>query len=249
MLHRAGAFGGGEGPSDGSDWTWVAVPVGFVAGSIPFSNLMARRVRGVDLRRVGTHTVSGTGLFAVAGFGPLALAGILEVAKGAVGPMVAKQLAARFDGAPRPDVEAAAAGAAVVGHNWSPFLGGAGGRGLSPAIGALLATAPAGSGILLAGLTLGKAAGEAALGCFGAYAALVPAVRRVHGRDAAWAAVAVVVPIVLKRLAGNERPTARGVRPYVWRLLFDRDSRHPSQAGGDPVAAIPTRRTLVGAGR
>lgn len=41
--------------------------VAFAAGSIPFSNLAARRARGVDLRRVGTGTVSGSALYRVAG--------------------------------------------------------------------------------------------------------------------------------------------------------------------------------------
>jgi glycerol-3-phosphate acyltransferase PlsY len=218
----------------------LAVPVGFVAGSIPFSNLMARRVRGVDLRRVGTGTVSGTGLFDVAGFGPLAVAGILEVAKGAVGPVVAKQLAARAEREASADVVAASAAAAVAGHNWSPFLGGAGGRGLSPAIGALLATGPAGSATLVAGLTLGRLAGETALGCLAAYAVLVPVTRRVHGRDAAWAAAAVVVPMLAKRLAGNERPAAPGIRPYLWRLLFDRDGRWDARRPVSARAALAT---------
>jgi hypothetical protein len=37
--------------------------VAFAAGSIPFSYLAARRTQGVDLRRVGTGTVSGTSLY------------------------------------------------------------------------------------------------------------------------------------------------------------------------------------------
>ena len=67
----------------------AAIPAGFVAGSVPFSNLMAHRTRGVDLRTVGTGTVSGTALYQQAGFLPLATAGIFEVAKGAVGPALA----------------------------------------------------------------------------------------------------------------------------------------------------------------
>src|SRR5215207_11681746 len=61
----------------------------FVAGAIPFSYVAGRRARGVDLRRVGTGTVSGTSLYRVAGFGPMAAAGILDVAKGAAGPALA----------------------------------------------------------------------------------------------------------------------------------------------------------------
>jgi len=193
----------------------AAVGVGFVSGALPCSNWMARRVGGIDLRTVGTGTVSGSGLYEVAGFRPLAGAGILDVAKGAVGPALAGRQSA--------GVAAWAAGAAVAGHNWSPLLGGAGGRGLSPAIGALAVTAPVGSAVVLAGLAGGRLAGETALGTLVALAALVPVVRRVHGREAGWAATAVLVPMLAKRLAGNRRPAHPGLAPYGWRLLYDRD--------------------------
>ena len=60
--------------------------------------------------------MSGTALYRVAGFTPLAVAGVLDVAKGAVGPLLA--------GRDRPVLAAVAGGAAVAGHNWSPWLRG-----------------------------------------------------------------------------------------------------------------------------
>lgn len=114
----------------------LAVAAGFCAGSVPFSNFGARWFAGVDLRSVGTGTVSGTGLYDVAGKGPLVVVGLLELAKGALGPVLA--------GREHPWAAALAGGAAVTGHNWSPLLGGAGGRGISPAMGALVPYAPVG---------------------------------------------------------------------------------------------------------
>src|SRR5713226_6576931 len=131
--------------------------VAFAAGAIPFSYVAARRARGVDLRRVGTGTVSGTSLYRVAGFGPLAVAGVLDVAKGAAGPALATA-------AGHPALAALAGGAAVAGHNWSPFLRGAGGRGLSPALGALLVVAWPGTVLLLAGMALGRIVRETGIG-------------------------------------------------------------------------------------
>jgi glycerol-3-phosphate acyltransferase PlsY len=195
----------------------IAVAAGFSAGAIPFSNIVARRRAGVDLRTVGSGTVSGTGLYAVAGTGPLIAVGLVELAKGAIGPLLAgrdHRLAAALAG-----------GAAVAGHNWSPVLGGAGGRGISPAIGALLVTAPAGSGVLVAGLALGKLAGETAIGSFVADLALVPVAARAHGRAGFVAACAVLIPIVAKRLLGNAPPLRPGASVYLNRLLLDRDTR------------------------
>jgi glycerol-3-phosphate acyltransferase PlsY len=199
--------------------TALGLGIGFLAGAVPFSNLAARRLRGVDLRRVGTGTVSGTALYQVAGFGPLAVAGLLDVAKGAAGPLLV--------GRRRPAAAALASGLAVAGHNWSPFLGGAGGRGISPAMGALAVVAWPGTALLLAGLAAGRLAGETALGALAAQAGLVPLLAATRGRRGLFAGIAVLVPLLAKRLAGNAPPSpgSRPAQVYLARLLYDRDQR------------------------
>lgn len=187
-------------------------------GAIPFSNIAARALRGVDLRREGTGTVSGTGLYDVAGLGPLLLVGCVEVAKGAVGPLVA--------GRRRPVLAALAGGAAVAGHDWSPFLGWAGGRGISPALGALSVNAWPGSAVLLTGLALGRLAHQTSVGTFAADLALVPILAMTHGRRGALAGAAVLVPMLAKRVLGNrpvEAPPGSRTRVYLNRLVFDQD--------------------------
>lgn len=226
MTPAALRGGPGEPPAGGRSGplrAWLAVPVGYAVSSIPFANLAARITKGVDLRSVGNGTVSGTGLYQVAGFGPLAVAGILEVAKGTVGPLIA--------GRRHPLLAAGAAGASVMGHNWSPLLGGAGGRGLSPAIGALGVTAPLGAGLILAGMAAGRLAGETAIGSLAADAALVPAVKRVHGREGALSAAAVLFPMLVKRMVGNRPASRPAPEVYLWRLLFDRDTCRPATVG------------------
>src|SRR5581483_8505004 len=184
----------------------LVVGAGWLAGAVPFSQVAARVTRGVDLRDVGNGTVSGTALHEVAGFGPLAVAGVFEVGKGAVGPLLAGE---------RKLLAALAGGVAVAGHDWSPLLGGAGGRGISPAVGALLVQAPAGAALLLGGMAVGSLVVDVVL---------VPVVAKVHGRDAGWAAAAVLAPMIVKRLAGNRPPPREGrARVLLHRLLFDRD--------------------------
>jgi acyl phosphate:glycerol-3-phosphate acyltransferase len=187
----------------------VVLAAGYVAGAVPFAQIGAARRRGIDLRRVGSGTVSGTGLYRVAGFRALAAYGVLEVAKGAVGPA----LAARREGRTSA-LAAATAGAAVIGHNWSPFLRGAGGRGV----------APLGAAVLATGLGVGKWAGETAIGCAVADAALLPVLRRAGGSPQARVGAAVLVPIVVKRLVGNGPPQRRSLHVYLLRLLLDRDA-------------------------
>jgi len=197
----------------------VVLAAAWLAGGVPFSQIAARRTREVDLRHVGTGTVSGTGLYQVAGFGPLAVAGIADVGKGALGVLLA--------GPDRPVLAALAGGLAVVGHNWSPFLRGAGGRGLSPSLGALLPRHWPGTVTLLAGMAGGRLARASAVGVLVADAALVPVLARARGRAGVWAGAAVLAPMLVKRLAGNRRPAESGPGVYLRRLVLDRDTWAP----------------------
>jgi glycerol-3-phosphate acyltransferase PlsY len=216
--------GGDDGPRRPELPGAVVVVLAWLAGSVPFSGLAARLLRGVDLRRHGTGTVSGTGLYRVAGFGPLAVAGSLDVAKGAVGPLLA--------GRHRPLVGVAATAAAVAGHNWSVFLGGSGGRGVSPALGASLVSAPEGTAVLAAGLALGRLARQTGLGTFVALVALFPVLARRRGAGGALSALALAGPVLAKRVAGDRplRPGRRAAQVAA-RLVLDRDlAAGPAQA-------------------
>jgi glycerol-3-phosphate acyltransferase PlsY len=191
----------------------------FFVGSVPTANLFARATRGVDLREVGSGTVSGTSLYRVAGFLPLAAAGLLDIGKGALGPLLA--------GTDRPVLAAFAGGAAVIGHNWSPFLRGAGGRGIAPALGALLVNAWPGAVLLLVGLTVGRLVHRTGVVSLVAELLLVPLLALTNGRDGALAGAAIAVPMIVKRVLGNARPlVAPGSglrRVYLHRFLFDHD--------------------------
>ena len=184
----------------------------FVAGAVPFSNLVARWTRGVDLRHTGTGTVSGTSLYRVAGFPALAGAGICDVAKGGLGPLLLVH---------HPILAGIAGGCA--GHNWSPFLGGHGGRGIAPALGSLLVNAWPGAVLLLAALVLSRVFRQTGLGSFVAEAVMTPVLLVTNGTSGAVAGGAIAAPMLVKRVVGNARPAERGVGVYVHRLLFDRD--------------------------
>lgn len=193
----------------------AVVALGWLAGSIPFSNIAARARAGVDLRDVGGGTVSGTALHSVAGFGPLAVAGVCDIAKGAVGPALA--------GRERPMLAAAATVASVAGHNWSPWLRGAGGRGISVAMGSLLVQGWPGTVVLASGLAAGRLCRQTGLGSFVADVALVPVLARTRGRAGLLAGAGVAGVMLAKRLAGNRPPVRPGVDVYLHRLLYDRD--------------------------
>jgi glycerol-3-phosphate acyltransferase PlsY len=197
----------------------VVVGAAWLAGSVPFAHVFARALRRVDLRTVGSGTVSGTSLYRVAGFGPLAVAGIADIAKGSVGPALA--------GPDRPALAAVAGAAGVAGHNWSPWLRGAGGRGISPAMGALLVRDWPGSVTLLGGMAAGRILRSTGLGSAVADVALVPVLRRWRGREGALVGGAILAPMIAKRLLGNRPGAPATPSTYLYRLLFDRDTRRP----------------------
>ncbi len=199
----------------------IVLLVSLLVGAIPFSGLAAWRLRRVDLRDYGTGTVSGTSLYRIAGFGPMAAAGILEVGKGALGPLLA--------GHHRPELAALAGGLAVVGHNWSPFLRGAGGRGFSVSLGVLVVLGWPGAVLLLGLFIIGLLLKQSGLATFVAMLALAPLLGALYGTSGVWTGLALAVPMFAKRVAGNRPAPAPKFPAYVTRLLFDHD---PAVASG-----------------
>jgi glycerol-3-phosphate acyltransferase PlsY len=116
--------------------------IGYLIGAVPVGLIVARGVGGFDIREVGSRRTGATNAMRTLGFGWAALVFVLDVAKGAAAVLLARLLYQA--GAPgSPEWVAAAAGiAAIVGHNWSVFIGFTGGRGVATAAGGLLAIAP-----------------------------------------------------------------------------------------------------------
>ena len=106
----------------------------FLAGSIPFSWLLGR-LRGTDIRRVGSGNVGATNLLRSCGTG-IGVAGLAMDAMKGAGP-VAVAMVLDLSG----PVRAACAILAVLGHILTPWLGFRGGKGVATAMGALLVLA------------------------------------------------------------------------------------------------------------
>jgi len=192
-------------------------------GSIPVSNIISRATTGQDLRYVGTGTVSASNLYQAAGIGPFAAACLLDLGKGAIAAGLVRHR--------HPGLIAAAAGLAVAGHNWSLYQAGAGGRGVVPATGILLVAAPPGAALVTAGIAVGHVMGDTAPACFAVQLLLVPALAAVKGRRGALLGLAVVMPMLAKRMLGNG-PLSRGHlrQTFITRMIYDRDTR--SREGG-----------------
>src|SRR3970040_391185 len=116
-----------------SPWVlyWPLLLVGaYLLGSIPFAQVIGR-VRGIDLRLVGSGNVGAGNLTRVAGWPWGLAAGVLDGLKGLFAVLIAQEM-----GFTRGAVGMVGL-AAVIGHNWSLFMRGRSGPGLGTSVGVL----------------------------------------------------------------------------------------------------------------
>ncbi|MGC8666545.1 MAG: glycerol-3-phosphate 1-O-acyltransferase PlsY [Chthonomonadales bacterium] len=113
----------------------LAVVLGYLLGSLPFGLYIAKWWKGIDVREHGSGNIGATNVYRVVGAPAGVLVFILDVGKGLAPPAAASALGLSA-------VWQVAAGmAAILGHNFSPFLGFKGGKGVSTSLGVLLGVA------------------------------------------------------------------------------------------------------------
>lgn len=112
-------------------WRLVLVGVSaYLLGSLPPGIFWSWVARGIDVRRHGSGRTGGTNVWRSVGFLPALLTAIFDGLKGTAAVWLAGVL-----GAPR-WAQAVAGALAVVGHNYSLFLGLRGGAGTAASVGA-----------------------------------------------------------------------------------------------------------------
>jgi acyl phosphate:glycerol-3-phosphate acyltransferase len=114
----------------------VVIFIGYFLGSIPFSYIIARLVKHIDIREKGSGNVGTLAVWRYVNpfFGVIALAA--DMGKGALAVFTAQWLGVDT-------IWVCTAGfAAVAGHNWPVLLGFRGGKGAATIMGVLLAFMP-----------------------------------------------------------------------------------------------------------
>lgn len=148
---------------------WLLPVIGFLIGSVPFGLLIAK-AKGVDIRQRGSGNIGATNVMRTIGKGPGILCLLLDVLKGFVPVLLAVNLVRFGDRNPAIHLEALAglaealppsnqlfvqsihvitAVAAILGHNYSPWIGFKGGKGIATSAGVLLGLMPAAVVILV----------------------------------------------------------------------------------------------------
>ncbi len=202
----------------------------YLIGSVPTAYIIARLVKGIDIRRYGSGSVGGSNLFQQTGWWGAVPLGVFEVfGKGASHVWIGLYVL---------DLERdslaliVAPLLAAVGHNWSVFLRLTGGRGVVVTVGALLALPAPPPWILFVSLAIAlvgwastRSSGPSVLVAF----LLLPLwAWLLHDSTAlvAYSGCAIAIAITKRLLANWERPAPhlpKG-RVFMNRLLKDRDT-------------------------
>lgn len=116
----------------------------YLAGGIPFGYLIGR-LRGVDVRTVGSRNIGATNVFRTVGrtWGVLTLA--LDMLKGLLPTLICRHCAADPQWLPL-----AVGVAAVLGHTLTPYMKFKGGKGVATGAGMLFGLLPALTGVTFA---------------------------------------------------------------------------------------------------
>lgn len=178
----------------------LAAVVGYLVGSISPATLLAR-LRGVDLRAVGSGNPGASNAGRALGRRAGIAVGVLDALKGLV-PVLAFGLVSH-------DAALVAGLAAVLGHVTSPWLRGRGGKGVATAFGAVLGLHPlwALAAALVWALALAGSRWIALASVLASGSLVVLAV--IEGEDRLWALALFAIVLVRHRgnLAVHRRPT------------------------------------------
>ncbi len=205
----------------------LTVFVSYLIGAVPVAYLAGRLLRGIDIRDYGSGNLGPSNIWQNVSKPATIPVGLIEIGQAAAGILIAKATGQGHD------VQVLAGIAALGAHNWCPFLGLDGGRGVGFAIGFMLVLSWPSLGafvaIALAGVLLRGVPQFVALGLMSTPLWALIANQRPE-IVAGLAGVATL--IMLKRALGNDATALfgpRGGEIFFNRLLFDRDTREREQ--------------------
>jgi acyl phosphate:glycerol-3-phosphate acyltransferase len=187
----------------------LPVLFGYLAGSVPFAFLLARRA-GIDVRIAGSGNVGAANVLRTAGARRAVLVMALDVAKGAAAVVLAH---AAIGGVAAGALTGAAA---IVGHIYPVWLRFHGGKGVAVAAGVFSILAPAATAIaaLLFLVTVWMTR-YVSLGSVAATLALPPAAWLAGESRAVVFAAAGTAALILFRHRANLRRLRSGIEPRM----------------------------------
>jgi glycerol-3-phosphate acyltransferase PlsY len=216
----------------------LAMAYGYLVGSIPTAYLAGRLKRGIDIRQYGSGNIGASNVTRHLGKPYFFLVFTADIViKGVFSARLPEVLGLSLEH------QVLAALLAVIGHNWSVYLGFSGGRGVAVGIGGLVVLSwqllLSCSGIFFLGWIICRSAPlRVAIGLV-----LLPLWALLLGESVQVVTfcMALLLLIMLKRILSNPGTAPAGLRwrdMVITRLLYDRDIPH----GEEWVSRTPHER-------
>lgn len=123
-------------------WCAALVAVAYLVGSFPTSIVVARRVRGIDIRTQGSGNAGATNVLRVTGWKPALVVAGVDVLKGFLPALIVSRLALQSLPPDRQLTALLVGAGAVVGHVFPMWAGFRGGKGVGTTAGVMLALFP-----------------------------------------------------------------------------------------------------------
>lgn len=115
----------------------LLIIIAYLLGSIPTAYIVGRWKAGLDITQHGSGNVGGTNALRVLGVGPAILVAVSDISKALLPTLIATKA---FDGNTWPTLGVALG--AILGHNYSAYLGLRGGKGIATTLGACIVLFP-----------------------------------------------------------------------------------------------------------
>lgn len=205
---------------------FLAIAASYSIGSFPSGYLISKKVAKKNILEIGWRKSSGSNVYKNVGRFAGIATGLVDISKGYLAVCLSQYLGLG------PWGQVFCGLAAVTGHNWSVFLGFAGGRGIGTFGGALAAFSP---WIFLWAVllfTVSAAVWTGSIGTILAFFLSAWLAFNIYQTTAAgWFSLLVMVPVFIKRLSPikevAEANGAKKSRIIKNRLLFDQDEVPP----------------------
>ena len=188
----------------------LILAIGYLLGAMPNGYLAGRWLKGIDLRQCGSGSTGATNVLRNVGKGPALVVFLLDVGKGALAVLLAKQVGLN-------DWLPVLAGlAALAGHIWPVWLGWKGGKAVATGLGLFLGLAwPVGLaslGIFLAVISIFRIVSLSSV----AAAMALPVLMMTTDQNTASITVSVVAMLlVLWRHRSNIERLIAGTEPKI----------------------------------
>jgi glycerol-3-phosphate acyltransferase PlsY len=188
----------------------ILLAAAFVIGSIPFGIITAK-AKGIDLKKVGSGNIGATNVLRSLGKWPAIITLLGDILKGTLAVAIGK-----YSG-----VEPLFVGliglSAILGHNYSIFLGFRGGKGVATSIGVLLLYIPYGAAItLLVWILVVLVTKYSSLGAIVSFAVLPLSVFFIDSQDKTKLFIAMLISVfIIVRHQANIKRLIKGSEPRI----------------------------------